>query len=370
MTSKNKIVTGLISAALLASALLVSCQAPHHDNVQNTDAGAAYDTAADSLETSGKGASGDENPAAANDTVTENNGATADENASGASTDKIEDSSAAISGKTGQPTAATEAAASGTTGEAVYLDYIDAWEEWHTMEVIPTVPKNIYEAEKFTADSGDQQWVTYSDPAYTVLQGIDIYEGTGEIDWQAVADGGYSFAFVRVGYRGYGQAGKLCEDYRAVENLHAAKNAGLKVGAYFFSQALNEEEAREEAETAVKVIEESGVELDLPLMYDPEIIKNDDGRANDITREQVSLNTKAFRETVESISDCTVDIYSNLPWEDQLFDAEILSDFDIWYADYEKIPQTPYHFTWWQYSNKGSVPGIAGDVDLDLWIVK
>ena len=238
------------------------------------------------------------------------------------------------------------------------------------MEVIPTVPKNIYDAEKFTADSGDPQWVTYSDPAYTVLQGIDIYEGTGEIDWQAVADGGYSFAFVRVGYRGYGQAGKLCEDYRAVENLRAAKNAGLKVGAYFFSQALNEEEAREEAETAVKVIEESGVELDLPLMYDPEIIKNDDGRANDITREQVSLNTKAFRETVESISDCTVDIYSNLPWEDQLFDAEILSDFDIWYADYEKIPQTPYHFTWWQYSNKGSVPGIAGDVDLDLWIVK
>ena len=370
MTSKNKIVTGLISAALLASALLVSCQAPHHDNEQNTDAGAAYDTAADALETSGKGASGDENPAAANDTVTENNGAAADENASGASTDKIEDSSAAISGKTGQPTAATEAAASGTTGEAVYLDYIDAWEEWHTMEVIPTVPKNIYDAEKFTADSGDPQWVTYSDPAYTVLQGIDIYEGTGEIDWQAVADGGYSFAFVRVGYRGYGQAGKLCEDYRAVENLRAAKNAGLKVGAYFFSQALNEEEAREEAETAVKVIEESGVELDLPLMYDPEIIKNDDGRANDITREQVSLNTKAFRETVESISDCTVDIYSNLPWEDRLFDAEILSDFDIWYADYEKIPQTPYHFTWWQYSNKGSVPGIAGDVDLDLWIVK
>ena len=112
------------------------------------------------------------------------------------------------------------------------------------------------------------------------------------------------------------------------------------------------------------------MELDLPLMYDPEIIKNDDGRANDITREQVSLNTKAFRDTVESISDCTVDIYSNLPWEDQLFDAEILSDFEIWYADYEKIPQTPYHFTWWQYSNKGSVPGIAGDVDLDLWIVK
>ena len=103
-------------------------------------------------------------------------------------------------------------------------------------------------------------------------------------------------------------------------------------------------------------------------LSDPEIIKNDDGRANDITREQVALNTKAFRETVESSTDYKVDIYTNLPWEDELFEGDILADFDIWYADYEKIPQTPYHFTWLQYSNTGVVPGIEGDVDLNLWI--
>ncbi|MBQ8054880.1 MAG: lysozyme [Lachnospiraceae bacterium] len=264
---------------------------------------------------------------------------------------------------------AGEAAQEGSTEDKVYLDYIDAWEEWHTMEVDQTVPPNIYDPKKFVADERNPQWLTYDDPAYTVLQGIDIYEGTGEIDWKAVADAGYSFAFIRVGYRGYGQAGKLCEDYRAVENLRAAREAGFKIGAYFFSQALNEEEARQEALTAIKVIEESGVELDLPLMYDPEVIKDDDGRANDITREQVALNTEAFRETVESATDFTVDIYSNLPWEDKLFDAKTLTNFDIWYADYEKIPQSPYHFSWLQYSNKGEVPGIQGDVDLDLWII-
>ena len=105
-------------------------------------------------------------------------------------------------------------------------------------------------------------------------------------------------------------------------------------------------------------------------MYDPELIKDDVGRANDITREQVALNTEAFRETVESISDYKADIYSNLPWEHELFDAETLNNFDIWYADYENPPQTPYHFIWWQYTNKGFVPGIEGAVDLDLWIVR
>ena len=105
-------------------------------------------------------------------------------------------------------------------------------------------------------------------------------------------------------------------------------------------------------------------------MYDPEIIKDDDGRANDITREQVALNTAAFRKTVETSSTCRVDIYSNLPWEHNYFDTDTMNRYEIWYADYEPLPQTPYHFTWWQYTNEGTVPGIEGVVDLDLWLRK
>jgi GH25 family lysozyme M1 (1,4-beta-N-acetylmuramidase) len=202
------------------------------------------------------------------------------------------------------------------------------------------------------------------------LQGIDVSEHQGTIDWQAVADAGYRFAFIRVGYRGYGEAGTLQEDAMAVENLRGAKEAGLFVGTYFFSQALNEKEASEEASLAVSVIEKSGVEPDLPLMYDPELIRDDQGRANEITRDQVALNTKAFRETVEASSSCRADIYSNLPWEHHYFDTATMNSFDIWYADYEPLPQTPYHFTWWQYTNEGTVPGIEGVVDLYLWLRK
>ena len=270
----------------------------------------------------------------------------------------------------------TSAAAAGTDSETAggrLLKYIDAWEEWHTLTVDPDVRETAYNASQFISAEENPQWMIYTGKGseeYECLQGIDVSEHQGAIDWQAVAEAGYQFAFIRVGFRGYGEAGTLVEDSMAVENLQQAQAAGLHVGTYFFSQALNEEEAAEEAALAVSVIEKSGVEPDLPLMYDPEIIKDDDGRANDITRDQVALNTAAFRETVETSSTCRVDIYSNLPWEHNYFDTDTMNQYEIWYADYEPLPQTPYHFTWWQYTNEGTVPGIEGVVDLDLWLRK
>lgn len=281
------------------------------------------------------------------------------------------DTSAAAAG-----TGSTSAAAAGTDSETAggrLLKYIDAWEEWHTMTVDPDVRETAYNASQFISAEENPQWMIYTGKGseeYECLQGIDVSEHQGAIDWQAVAEAGYQFAFIRVGFRGYGEAGTLVEDSMAVENLQQAQAAGLHVGTYFFSQALNEEEAAEEAALAVSVIEKSGVEPDLPLMYDPEIIKDDDGRANDITRDQVALNTAAFRETVETSSTCRVDIYSNLPWEHNYFDTDTMNRYEIWYADYEPLPQTPYHFTWWQYTNEGTVPGIEGVVDLDLWLRK
>ena len=263
--------------------------------------------------------------------------------------------------------ATTAAAASPDDSGPRLLKYIDAWQEWHTMEVDPSVDSCAYDPDLFIEEDGR---MTYADDRYEVLRGLDVSEHQGYIDWEAVAEAGYSFAFIRVGYRGYGADGILYEDRAAVDNLQRAKAAGLKVGTYVFSQALSEEEAREEARLALRVIQSSGVETDLPLMYDPELIKDDWGRANEISRDQVVLNTAAFQEEIakEAGPDLKTDIYSNLPWEHHYFDAETMNRNEIWYADYEKKPQTPYHFTWWQYTNEGSVPGIEGRVDLNLWI--
>lgn len=275
----------------------------------------------------------------------------------------------------GGTASAAETAAAATTAAAAspddsgprLLKYIDAWQEWHTMEVDPSVDSCAYDPDLFIEEDGR---MTYADDRYEVLRGLDVSEHQGYIDWEAVAEAGYSFAFIRVGYRGYGADGILYEDRAAVDNLQRAKAAGLKVGTYVFSQALSEEEAREEARLALRVIQSSGMETDLPLMYDPELIKDDWGRANEISRDQVVLNTAAFQEEIakEAGPDLKTDIYSNLPWEHHYFDAETMNRNEIWYADYEKKPQTPYHFTWWQYTNEGSVPGIEGRVDLNLWI--
>ncbi len=252
----------------------------------------------------------------------------------------------------------------------VYIDYVDAWGEYHTMEVDPSVKANPYTDGSFVNDPSDPQRITYEDDKYEVLQGVDVSEHQGVIDWEQVASSGYSFAFIRVGYRGYGQAGVLMEDVYARDNLKKAKEAGLLVGAYFFSQAITEEEAREEALLAAHVIKDSGITLDLPVVYDPEITKNDAGRANNITKEQVTLNTEAFCSTIKEELSWDADIYSNLPWEHELFEAKVLNSYKIWYADYEPVPQTPYHFTWWQYTNEGSVPGIDGPADIDMWLVE
>ena len=358
----------LMCCAILTAGCLAGCGGVPEPSSASSESPAGSDTSDNAVNTA-------ESSAYADSAETTDSADSADFAETADSAETTDSADSADSAETAAA-ADTSAAAAGTDKEAAggrLLKYIDAWDEWHTMTVDPAVAETIYDAAQFASSEENPQWVIYTGKDaedYDCLQGIDVSEHQGIIDWQAVADAGYQFAFIRVGYRGYGEAGKLFEDYMAVENLQQAKAAGLHVGTYLFSQALNEEEAVEEASLAVSVIEKSGVETDLPLMYDPEIIKDDQGRANDITREQVALNTAAFRKTVENLSSCSVDIYSNLPWEHHYFDTDTMNQYDIWYADYEPLPQTPYHFTWWQYTNEGTVPGIGGVVDLDLWLRK
>lgn len=230
-----------------------------------------------------------------------------------------------------------------------------------------TVKRNPYDPDKFSY-IGNSENITYEDENYEALQGIDVSDHQGEIDWKRVADAGYDFVFVRAGFRGYGEEGTLNEDTMAIEYMQEAEEAGLEVGAYFFSQAINEEEAAEEARFAAEVIKKSGVQLDLPLVYDPELAGGSEGRANHLSREQISDNARAFKRAAEEAMQCKVAIYTNLFWQNTYFDLDVLNDFEIWYADYQDAPQTNCHFTWWQYSETGYVPGIKGDMDLNLWI--
>ena len=226
------------------------------------------------------------------------------------------------------------------------------------------VQKNPYEKSAFSRE-GDR--VSYEDGTFKSRVGIDVSHHQGEIDWNAVYEDGFEFAIVRIGYRGYGEEGKLCEDTRWLENVKGAKEAGLDVGVYFYAQAINEEEALEEAEFVLNLLD--GRTLDLPIVYDPESVLDEPARTDDIGGEQFTKNTKVFCERIQKAGYEPM-VYANMLWEAFELDLAQLPEVPVWYADYQEVPQTPYDFSIWQYSEKGSVAGVEGPCDLDLQMVK
>ena len=195
--------------------------------------------------------------------------------------------------------------------------------------------------------------------------GIDVSEFQGEdIDWKQVRESGIEFVIVRLGYRAYGETGELVLDDMFDQNVQGALDAGLDVGVYFFSQAITPGEAVEEAEFALKHIR--GYEIDGPVVYDTEEIKGDTARTDGNTRQEFTNYCKVFCDTIEQ-SGYDPMIYANMKWMAFTLDMDELEGYDFWYADYHDVPQCPYEYEIWQYSETGTVPGINANVDLNIW---
>ena len=230
--------------------------------------------------------------------------------------------------------------------------------------IVRSVPGNDYDLSAFRKEDG---FIVYEAEGYECLRGIDVSSHQGEIDWAAVRAAGIDFVMIRAGFRGYGESGSLNEDGMFRTNLAGARKAGLAAGAYFFSQAINEEEAALEADFVLGILD--GEELDLPLVFDTEHIRGDEARTDSVRLSQFTKNALAFCRKVEEAGYAPM-IYTNLLWEALVYDMEALSEYPVWYAGYDPVPVTPYRFDLWQYSESGTVPGIEGPVDLDLWIRK
>lgn len=219
----------------------------------------------------------------------------------------------------------------------------------------PILQENPYKAEDFTWKDG----FLHCDGAVT---GIDVSRFQGDVDWEQVKASGVEFVFVRLGNRN-SQDGTLTEDTKAKENLAGAKAAGLKIGAYFFSQAVSPEEAKEEAVLALEILGDT--RLDLPLAYDWEIF-SDDGRTKTVTKDVLLSCVKTFCAQVESAGYKPM-VYFNLELSKTLLDPEDISEYPFWFAQYADAPELPWEMAFWQYSDRGTVPGIEGNVDLNLW---
>lgn len=200
------------------------------------------------------------------------------------------------------------------------------------------------------------------DSAAAAKTGIDVSDNQGWIDWDAVASDSIQFAMIRAGFRGATEGSLFPDDYFEY-NLSAAQAVGLECGVYFFSQAVNVEEAEEEARYVLSLLD--GVELDYPVAYDFEVnAAGIDSRAEGITGEQATANARAF---CAAIQDAGYDamVYGN-NYDLALYDSSLLSDYPLWYAEYGSAPMCRQAFRIWQYRSDGQVAGIETAVDLNL----
>lgn len=195
----------------------------------------------------------------------------------------------------------------------------------------------------------------------TTRFGIDVSKYNGEIDWKAAKEDGVEFAIVRCGYRG-SKSGVLVEDPCFEANMKNAARAGVSTGIYFFSQATTEVEAVEEASMCLALTKE--YDLTYPIYIDSESAGGD-GRADALTREERTKITRAFIETIRN-NGKEAGVYASRNWFNKNLDVSQLEDYVIWLAEYRSAPVYPGKYQMWQYTSKGHVSGIEGNVDLDF----
>ena len=195
--------------------------------------------------------------------------------------------------------------------------------------------------------------------------GVDVSSFQGEIDWDKVADSGIKFAMIRLGYRGYGKAGKLVADDYAKANLEGAKKAGLQVGAYFFSQALSIEEVDEEIAFFMEIL--GDFPLDMPIVLDWEQINAEGSRSLGMDARTLTDLQLHFCKTMTEKGYQPL-IYFNWYQSKNLMYLHELEDYPFWLALYQDRMTYPYRVEMWQYTDRGQVPGIYGEVDINVYI--
>ncbi len=193
--------------------------------------------------------------------------------------------------------------------------------------------------------------------------GVDLSEYQGDVDFAAMKNAGVEFVMLRIGGRYYGDDGLLYTD-KAFDNYYQqAKAAGLKVGAYFFSQAASAEDAAEEAKYAIEKL--SGKQLDYPIALDWENIADDTARTDNVTGDQLTDIAETFCDTVTASGYKSL-VYSNTQQMFVMYDFETMKDYDFWLADYREFPTMYYKFDMWQYTMEGKIDGVEGTVDLNI----
>ncbi len=220
---------------------------------------------------------------------------------------------------------------------------------------------NSYDTAAFRTEENGR--ITYSGTDTTVRFGIDVSEHQGVIDWAAVAADGVEFAMIRCGWRGYGSTAGLNEDKYFRANIEGALAAGLDVGVYFFSQALTEAEAREEAAYTLELI--AGYDLTFPVVFDWEQVAVRGSRTLSPDWAAVTDCTEVFCDAVAAAG-YTPMTYYNMSMAYLRLDMSRLQKYHGWLAWYHEVPEYRYEYRMWQYGALTTIAGINGLCDVNL----
>ncbi len=227
-------------------------------------------------------------------------------------------------------------------------------------EILKDVAKNDYDFENSLINEDGK--LSYKDNKREAVKGVDLSKYNGTVDFAALKQDDIGFAMLRLGSRGYG-TGKIDLDEKFVEYAQNAQLAGIQIGAYFYSQAVNESEAVEEANYIVGAV--SGFNVKYPIAIDVEKVEGDTARTDKLTSAERTAVVKSFCETVKGYGYKPI-IYATKEMLVTGLDLEDLTDYDVWLSDDDAPTDYPYRFNIWQYSKKGRIEGITGDIDLDL----
>ncbi len=227
------------------------------------------------------------------------------------------------------------------------------------------IPPNPYKAENFTTSNGFLVYNDDSEDPVPCYVGIDVSRYQETIDWAKVKAAGVDFAIIRAGYRGY-TYGNIKQDATFRYNIENAIANGIDVGVYFFSQAVTEAEAVEEAQQLLRWVE--NYEITYPLVFDWEEVRQPGSRSRNLSGDVLTRCAVAFCRTIEKAGYLPMTYGSpNKVYAD--LDLSRLQDWPFWLAHYTKNWKPTsfrYDYQIWQYSSTGTIPGIGPDVDLNI----
>lgn len=233
--------------------------------------------------------------------------------------------------------------------------------EYYFFPILDTLAKHPYLSENFIhTDEGFLEY--YKNGKLVSHKGIDVSRYQEKIEWDKVANDGVEYAFIRLGIRGYTE-GDIKKDDTFEYNIKGALNNNIAAGVYFFTQATSEEEAKEEAEFVLDTL--APYHITYPVVIDVEAVSNNNARTKNLTKEERTKYCITFCETIKQAG-YTPMIYGNLKTFMLMLDIEQLEEYDKWFAYYDDEFYFPYQFKVWQYTDKGSIDGIKGDVDINI----